>query len=168
MTAFRLMPRPITGRHVLFGLFVFFGVMLIANGIFLYYALGTFNGFETENAYRRGITYNTRIAADAAQTARGWQAEARHDAGSGTLIVEMRDRREAGLAGLVLTGEIRRPVTDREDRTIIFQESTPARYAAPAQLAAGQWVLSLVVREPGKTGEPVYRFKKRFWVKREP
>lgn len=166
MSTFRLIPRPITGKHVLFGLFGFFGVMLIANGIFVYYALGTFNGFETANAYRKGLTYNSRIAADAAQAARGWQAQARHDAASGAVIVEVRDRRGAGLAGLALSGEIRRPVTDKDDRTILFEETSPARYAAPVRLAAGQWVLAVTIREPGSRGEPVFRLKQRLWVKR--
>ena len=168
MTATDRPSKPITGRHVFFGLVGFFGVMLIANGIFLYYALGTFNGFETRDAYKRGLNYNARIAADAAQNARGWQAVARHNSGSGELLLEVRDRSGAGLAGLTISGEIRRPVTDREDQTVSFRETSPARYAAPAKLTAGQWVLSVEMREPGSAGEPAYRFKKRLWVKATP
>ena len=49
----RLFPERIEGRHVLLALLGFFGFMLLANGIFLYYAVGTFNGFETTDAYRK-------------------------------------------------------------------------------------------------------------------
>ncbi len=160
--------KELTGRHVLYGLFAFFGVMLIANGFFLYYALGTFNGFETKNAYQRGLTYNTRIAADAAQTARGWKAMAHHDGGAGELVLEVRDRSGSDLAGLTISGEVRRPATDREDQSVRFREISPARYVAPAKLGAGQWVLSVEMREPGSAGEPAFRFKKRVWVEETP
>ncbi|MEM8744520.1 MAG: FixH family protein [Pseudomonadota bacterium] len=168
MTAKNNSSKPLTGRHVFLGLVGFFGVMLIANGIFLYYALGTFNGFETKNAYKRGLNYNARISADAAQSARGWQAVAGHDSGTGELLLEVRDRSGAGLAGLTISGEIRRPVTDREDQAVSFRETSPARYTAPAKLTAGQWVLSVEMREPGAAGEPSFRLKKRLWVKNTP
>ena len=44
----------IEGRHVLIGLVAFFGVMLVANGIFVYYALETFAGGDTSDPYRKG------------------------------------------------------------------------------------------------------------------
>ena len=165
MNALRLIAKPITGRHVLFGLIGFFGVMLIVNGIFLYYAVGTFNGFETTNAYSRGLTYNARIAADAAQESRGWTASARHDARGEKIVIEVKNRRGAGIAGLMIQGEIRRPATDRQDQKVTFKEGAPARYAIPIELAAGQWVLLAEAREPGKSGEPAFRFKQRLWVK---
>ena len=53
----------IEGRHVLIGLVAFFGVMLVANGIFVYYALETFAGGDTSDPYA-GTTYPslTKIA----------------------------------------------------------------------------------------------------------
>ncbi|MDA7948750.1 MAG: FixH family protein [Hyphomicrobiaceae bacterium] len=160
--------KQVTGRHVLYGLLCFFGVMLIANSIFLYYAIGTFNGFETKDAYKRGLNYNVRIAADAAQNARGWKAVAEHNGSTGEFVLQVRDRSGSKLAGLTISGELRRPVTDRHDRLISFRETAPAHYAAPAKLAAGQWVLMVEVREPGSHGEPAFRFKKRMWIKDTP
>ncbi len=165
MNALRLTAKPITGRHVLLALIGFFGVMLIVNGIFLYYAVGTFNGFETTNAYRRGITYNDRIGADVAQTARGWAATVHHNARGEELVIEVKNRQGGGVGGLMIQGEIRRPATDREDQTVTFEEGAPARYTVPIKLAAGQWVVLLEAHEPGKSGEASFRFKQRLWVK---
>ncbi len=165
MSAIRLIPEKIEGRHVLIWLLVFFGVMLLANGIFLYYAVGTFNGFETADAYRKGLTYNERIAEDTAQSVQGWQPAARYEEERGELIVTVRDAQGRGVAGLSISGEVRRPATDRDDRPVILHETAPARYAAAFELAAGQWILLARIVEPGTSGARMHRFKQRFSVK---
>jgi len=161
----RLIPARIEGRHVLFALFAFFGVMFLVNGIFLYYAVGTFNGFETTDAYRKGLHYNERIASDTAQTQKGWQPVVRYEGNKQELIVEMRDRRGRGVSGLAISGEIRRPVTDNEDRAVMLYEIAPARYAAPLKLNAGQWIFSARISRPGTPDVIASRFKKRLQVK---
>ena len=52
----------IRGRHVLIGFIVFFGLIFLVNGVFLYYALTTFGGGETSNPYRKGLHYNETLA----------------------------------------------------------------------------------------------------------
>jgi nitrogen fixation protein FixH len=168
MSAVRFIPKRIEGRHVLIALFAFFGVTFLVNGIFLYFAVGTFNGFETTDAYRRGLTYNERIAADTAQAVLGWQPVVRYEGGKQQLIVEVPDAQGRRLAGLTILGEVRRPVTDIEDRDVTLRESAPARYSVPLKLAAGQWVLSARIFEHGASGKVAFRFKQRFWVKESP
>jgi len=165
MSSMGIFPQKIEGRHVLFALLAFFGVMLIANGIFLYYAVGTFNGFETRDAYREGLNYNKRIASEEAQMLSGWKPEAHYAVEEQELIIEMRDESGRGVAGLAISGEIRRPVTDNEDQKITFHEIAPARYAAPIKLSAGQWIFSAQVFKPGAPGVTAFRFKRRLWVK---
>ena len=53
----------ITGRHVLIGMLVFFGVILGVNGMFLYSALSTYTGVVSDEPYRKGLNYNERIEA---------------------------------------------------------------------------------------------------------
>lgn len=168
MSAVRLIPERIEGRHVLFALVAFFGVMLIVNGIFLYFAVGTFNGFETRDAYRKGLSYNERIASSTAQAARGWKPVALYEAEGQRLIVEMRNRQGNGISGLAISGLVRHPVTDREDRTVSLHEIAPARYAAPLNLTAGQWIFTARITRPGAPGETAFRFKRRLWVKESP
>jgi len=165
MSGVRFLPQKFEGRHVLFALGAFFGVMFLVNGIFLYYAVGTFNGFETRDAYREGLNYNQRIASDEAQARTGWKPVSNYSVAEQKLIVEMRDEHGRGVAGLAITGEIRRPVTDAEDQKITLFEIAPARYAAPLKLSAGQWIFSARVSKPGTSGVTAFRFKHRLWVK---
>jgi nitrogen fixation protein FixH len=165
MSTVRFFPERIEGRHVLFALLAFFGVMLIVNGIFLYYAVGTFNGFETADAYRKGLTYNERIASDTAQAAKGWKPVARYEAEGQKLIVEIRDRQGKGISGLNISGEVRHPVTDNQDQTVTLREIAPARYSAPLKLPPGQWIFSAKISRPG---EAAFRIKQRLWVKETP
>ncbi len=52
----------IRGRHVLIAMVAFFGLIALANGIFLYYALTTFGGGEKGSPYRSGLRYNETLA----------------------------------------------------------------------------------------------------------
>ena len=67
----------IRGRHVLIGMIAFFGLIFLANGIFLYYALTTFGGGEKGSPYRSGLRYNETLA-EAARAA-GLGLNAGHD-----------------------------------------------------------------------------------------
>jgi nitrogen fixation protein FixH len=165
MSAARFFPERFEGRHVLFALLAFFGVMFIVNGIFLYYAVGTFNGFETSDAYRKGVNYNERIASEATQAAHGWEPVTRYEANAQKLIIEMRDAQGKGVAGLTLSGLVRHPVTDRDDQNITFFETAPGRYSAPLELSPGQWIFTGKATGSGGT---LYRFKQRLWVKETP
>ncbi len=162
MTGSRWFPERIEGRHVLIGLLAFFGVMLIANGFFLYYALGTFNGFETSDAYRKGLRYNERIAAAEAQSARGWQPALRYERAARRLVLEVRDRNGHGVSGLAVSARIGRPVTDGSDRTLALSETAPALYSADVDLEPGQWTVR--ARLSREASEAVHRHKERLWV----
>lgn len=164
MSRWRLFPERLEGRHILFGLLMFFGVMFAANGVFLYYAVGTFNGFETRDAYRRGLEYNMRIASDAEQSERGWRPSVRYDAAKKSLVLDIRDKARRGVAGLGIRGEIRRPATDRQDREVELTEVAPGRYETPLELEPGQWVFMAQLSEPG-SADISYRLKQRLWVK---
>ena len=50
--------KELTGRHVLYMILGFFGVVLLANVVFVYLAMDTFTGLATEGAYVKGLSYN--------------------------------------------------------------------------------------------------------------
>ncbi|MHA1523713.1 MAG: FixH family protein [Alphaproteobacteria bacterium] len=168
MSVARLCPKKFEGRHVLFALLAFFGVTFVVNGIFLYYAVGTFNGFDTIDAYRKGVTYNERIALDVAQAALGWQPVARYDNGAQKLVVEVRDGQGRAITGLIIAGQMRRPVTDAQDRAIALRESTPGLYTVPVPLDAGQWDFSGRISQSHAPDQTAFRFKQRLWVGKSP
>lgn len=157
----------IEGRHVLMGLIVFFGVMLAANSMLVYYAIDTFSGGDRPDPYRSGLRYNETIAAAERQAALGWQAEVAYDDRSGRLSLRFLDQAEEPVAGLKLGATVSRPATDREDRAVVFNEVSPGVYGTDIELAPGLWVISLASRAK-EGGDPVYRLKRRLFVADRP
>jgi nitrogen fixation protein FixH len=156
------------GRHVLMALVVFFGVMLIANGIFVYFAVATFSGGDTSNAYRKGLDYNETLAAAERLAARGWQSQIAYDDRTGRLSLTVRDRHAVPVTGLGIEAALSRPASDREDRAVRLTEAEPGIYAAEVKLAPGLWVIAVAPSEVSDASEPVYRLKHRLFVAERP
>ena len=153
----------IEGRHVLMGLVAFFGVMFVANGLLVYYALGTFSGGDRPDPYRSGLNYNETIAAAERQAALGWQADVAYDTGAQRVTLRFVDEADAPVTELDLEATLTRPATNREDRTLRFRESAPGVYVSDVVLEPGGWVLS-VVSSAHADGEPLHRLKTRLFV----
>jgi nitrogen fixation protein FixH len=156
------------GRHVLMALVGFFGVMLIVNAIFVYFALATFSGGDTSNPYRKGLDYNETVAAAKRQAARGWQGEIAYDDRAERLSFRVHDKNAAPVRGLSIQANLRRPATDREDRAVSLAEAEPGVYAAEVKLGPGLWVISLASTEGSDASEPVYQLKHRLFVAERP
>lgn len=159
--------RGIQGRHVLLGLIAFFGVMLVANGIFLYYALTTFGGGDTSDPYRKGLHYNDTIAQAARQDEQGWSAQLIYGAASG-LALTLSDRDGRPVSGLHFSATASRPATDKSDIAARFSEAGTGTYRAELRLAPGQWVVQLRSDELSHDGGPAYRLKQRLFVAQSP
>jgi nitrogen fixation protein FixH len=159
----RRMFKEITGRHVLLLMLGFFGLIIATDAYLVYKAVSTFGGIETQDAYRKGLAYNERIAKERSQEALGWTKEARLE--KNELRVSVRDRDQKGVEGLEITAVIGRPATNSEDRTLELAQVGSGEYAAPAgDLGAGNWVASLAVRESQSAPDRVvYQSKVRLW-----
>jgi nitrogen fixation protein FixH len=158
----------IRGRHVLIGFLVFFGLIFLVNGVFLYYALTTFGGGEKGSPYRSGLRYNETLAKAARATERGWKAELAYDVKSGRLAFSLRDKSGEAVAGLHFDASVGRAATDREDRAATFHEIEGGFYVAELTLAPGQWVVQLRSNELSREGDPTYRLKQRVFVPEAP
>jgi nitrogen fixation protein FixH len=156
------------GRHVLFILIGFFGAMLAVNGIFIYLAVSTFNGLESD-AYQKGLHYNDRIDAAGRQAALGWSHKLTLEP-DGTVLVSVKDGLGAPVSGLSIAGEITRPVADRFTSTLAFRENVAGTYlASAASLQPGNWIVSLKATRAGShSGETAYQIKERLWLKPRP
>lgn len=166
--------REITGKHVLWGLIAFFGVMFLANGAFVYFAVSSFTGLATENAYRKGLAYNERVAAAERQAASGWRARVDLAPGGDALSLALTDRSGLPVTGLRISAVLGRPATDRFDRALTLRERKPGRYATHLAnaLSPGQWILRIEAARlppdasaPDGGGKVVYRLKRRIWLK---
>jgi len=165
MTA-KLRAQGLQGRHVLIAVLGFFGTILAVNGVFLYAALSTYTGVVAQEPYRKGLYYNERIAAGERQEKLGWNAEATLTREAGLSVV-LRDSAGAPVSGLFLAGVLGRPSTGQQDRSIALTEIAPGHYKLqPDGLEPGAWLVNLEATWPG-TGavEPVYRMRKRLWLK---
>lgn len=159
--------REIHGRHVLLVLIGFFGAMLAVNGIFIYLAMSTFNGLESD-AYQKGLRYNDRIDAAGRQAALGWSHKLTLEP-DGTVLLSIKDAQGAPVSGLSIAGEITRPVADRFTSTLAFRETGAGAYLAPASFEPGNWIVSLqTTRAELHSGETVYQIKERLWLKPRP
>lgn len=140
----------LTGWHVLGALFAFFGMMVTANVIFVYFAVTTFTGVETEDAYRKGLAYNQQLSAAERQASLGWTgafgAEGPDSAKVITLKLEARDG--TPVRGLKVDGRIGRPSTSKFDRDLTFTYQNNGRYeAGPLELAPGQWIVAVEAKD---------------------
>lgn len=158
----------IRGRHVLIGMIAFFGVIFLANGIFLYYALTTFGGGEKGSPYRSGLRYNETIAEASRAAERGLQGRLSYDGTSGILSLVVRDKNGEPVAGLHFDADVGRPATDREDLSAKLREIGSGNYVAELILAPGQWVVQLQSQELSREAEPTYRLKQRVIVPEAP
>jgi nitrogen fixation protein FixH len=158
----------IQGYHVLIGLVAFFGMMLLANGIFVYFAVATFSGGDTSNAYRKGLDYNATLQAAERQAERGWRTEVRYDDKTGRLSLSFLDGAAEPVTGLHVAATLIRPATDKEDRSLELTEVSQGIYTATVRLAPGLWVISAASNEQGEARDPVYRLKQRLLVADRP
>ena len=153
----------ITGRHVLFAMLGFFGVVIAVNITFVHLALDSWTGLTDHDSYRTGLSWNRTLERDAAQKALGWSVgvDARAErSGVGEdrrleLTLTLRDRDGRPLSGLRLSGDALHPVLEADDRSLGFVEAGGGRYVGTVVLpGGGDWGLKLVATRPDGT---VYR-----------
>ncbi len=142
----------VTGRMVLIGLFAFFGVVFLANGVMMWMAARTFDGLDEPDAYRRGIHYNERLHEAALQRRLGWRFDLEvppaetGDPRERWVELRARDRDDAPLARLTLRAAFRSPVNAHEDRAVALFPDPAASglYRARVRLPRiGKWQLVL-------------------------
>ncbi|MEZ5852273.1 MAG: FixH family protein [Hyphomicrobiaceae bacterium] len=155
----------ITGWHVLLGVIAFFAVVFAVNGYFMYAALSSYTGVVSKEPYRKGLAYNERIAEDERQHELGWTTH--FDIGAGhVLTLRLADRSAQALRGLAVTGKIGRPSTNKFDAKLAFVEIAPGTYEArPQGLSDGAWFADVEVRARADALDPVYRLRRRLWLK---
>lgn len=155
----------LNGYHVLAVLVAFFGVVFAVNGVFLASALSTHTGVVSVEPYVKGLKYNERIAAGERQARLGWQ-ETVEVAMDGRVVVALSDADGRPIQALKLSGSIGRPTTSRLDRTLAFAEVAPGRYLAESTpMEKGTWVLAVEAVSRDHGAEPVYRLRRRAWLK---
>lgn len=153
-------PREFTGRHMLAITLAFFAVIIAVNFVMAYLANSTWSGLVVANGYVASQSFNSDEAVAKAQEARGWKVAVGHDAGRLTISFTGRDA--APLGGMTVTGQLRRPTSERDDKSLSFSEAGRGNYAATARLNSGVWDVEIAA---SANGETAYRKTFRFVVK---
>lgn len=150
------MTRELTGRHVLFIMLGFFGVIITVNLFMASKAIGTFSGVEAQNTYYASQNFDRNRKA---QQALGWQVSDRYQDGRLALRVTAADGLPADVADLqVLVG--RSTVRDQDVSPVFIREG--GEFIAPLTLAPGKWLLRLEARAPDGT---LFRQNRQLFVK---
>lgn len=141
------MTKPITGRTVLFAMLAFFGVIFAVNGSFTYFALSSFPGLTTEQAYEEGLSFNQTLENVAKQNAIGWISAVQLTQG-GQVTIEIADRDGKALSGLNVQTVLMRPLDNESDQTLSLKEIRPGNYQTTgAQINPGQWRVELTASQ---------------------
>lgn len=141
--------RPITGRHVLFGVLGFFALVVGVDSLFVVWAVESFPGEVSARAYEDGLAYNRAIAARRDQASLGWTAKVAQGARPGDIRVRILDARGAPLDGLAVKAAFVRPATDAGARSAPLNVAAPGDYAGGPALAPGAWDLTLTATDAG-------------------
>jgi nitrogen fixation protein FixH len=157
--------RPFTGRSALFMIIGFFGFIMAVNGVFAFFAMTSWSGLSTDDAYRKGLAYNDRLAAVASQKSKGWSAIAHFDSKEGLkgrLEVNFKDRAGRGIERLGVTGILARPAQLDLDKAVALTGAGDGVYGADVELPLyGVWNMTIIAR---RDGAPAYRLEQRLWL----
>ena len=142
----------------------FFAVVLAANVILVVFAMATWSGLETDDAYRKGLRYNEQIAAVERQKALGWRADlafAATGGRAGRLTLSLADRRGTPLDRAEVSAKLVRPTHSGYDFALALEGQGGGRYAAEVGFPlAGQWE----ARVTATRGADRYRLVRRISV----
>lgn len=159
--------RGLSGRHVLFAMLAFFGVVVVADAIMIYKAVSTFGGVDNANAYRDGLSYNTRIARAERQSALGWSETVEIVPGPARLRVSIAGAAGTAPAPARMEAVVGRPATNRADTRLQLVQVAPGVFEAPVgrDLEPGAWIATVRAFEAGAgAAEPVFQARRRLWI----
>jgi len=138
----------VTGRHVLIGMVLFFGIIIGLDTWFVTLAYRTFSGEVARNPYEAGLAYNRTIAQRQRESALGWTVAIGQPV-DGVIRIQAGGGDGKPLDGLRVEGLLERPATEKGSRTLRFAAAGPGVYVADAAPLDGAWDLRATLRGPG-------------------
>lgn len=132
-----------------------FAVVVLVNGVLVYFASASFTGLQTEGHYQRGLHYNEVLAAETSERKLGWTVAVDiTELGNHRirLSVAARDKAGAPLDGAEVRVRLVRPVQAGHDVDVTLAAAGAGRYAAEVELPLqGQWdILAQISHPSGK------------------
>ncbi|WP_159587967.1 FixH family protein [Chelativorans xinjiangense] len=134
-------PREFTGRHMLFLMLAFFGIIIGVNVTMAVLASASWTGFVVRNSYVASQQFNERAAEGRAQTALGWEGELK--VADGAISYRMRDAGGGTVRLEGVTINLHRPVTADEDMLLKLDPVGDGAFAARHGPGDGTWVVRI-------------------------
>ena len=132
-------------------LFVAFFVLILAvNGIMVWFALESWTGLASNQAYDNGLTYNRNLEAKRRQEALGWRPELRAEADAelhGQAELVLVDSLGQPLVGATVTMQLERPTSEGSDITVAMTTVGSGVYRGAFTLPLpGAWNAHVTIR----------------------
>ncbi len=157
----RSSPREFTGRHMLFAMVGFFGVVIAVNVLMATLAGRSWTGLAVKNAYVASQHYNEVLDEARRQSELGWTSSL--DVEGGRPVLSVRDRRGEPVVGLAVSSRVERATHEGEDAAAAMIEERAGRYVAERALQPGLWL----VRVEAGQADTHYRREFRVIVRKE-
>ncbi len=153
-----------TGKHVLFAVVAFFGVILIANIAMITLGVRSFPGEDIKQSYQQGIAYNETIKARTVQSELGWRADITLQ--NQTIALHMADRNDQTIRALRVTGVLKHPAETDKDVTLKFAQAANGTYIASIDkaLLGKQWLLLTSAQQADGTK---FDTRNEIWLKKQ-
>lgn len=140
---------------------IFFVVLTIALGAFTWIAVKSNRGVVTENAYKKGLAYNSVIEKQKQQDALAWQADLavdKQDDGAVLLRFTLKNKQGMPLSDAAVQAVFVRPTEAGHDVTLPLTHKKNELYTASTTLPfRGLWV----VRITAQRGQDSFQYEKR-------
>lgn len=156
MSDFRPVEGEFTGRHMLYIMIAFFGVVIAVNVAMAMVASRSWTGLVVENSYVASQHFNEELAAAREQEKLGWQSALAVTGRSARVRITF-DEGEA-VTGLSVQLGLSRPTYEADDQVVQMSETAPGEYAAEVSLKPGAWNAELTAQtRSGKRYRKIHR-----------
>ncbi|MGB3832187.1 MAG: FixH family protein [Mesorhizobium sp.] len=149
-----------TGRHMLFIMLAFFGVIIAVNVLMATFARTSWTGLVVENTYVASQEFNHKAAEGRAQAALHWKG--RLSIAEGAVRYELADASGSRIAPRAVTVFFRHPAYEMQDRTIRLERAADGAFVSGETVRDGVWIVE-VDADVGR--EAPYRQVERVLVK---
>lgn len=152
-------PKEFTGKHMLFSMVAFFGVIFTVNMIMARFAVTTWSGLVVPNTYVASQQFNTQAAQSRAIAAKGFDVA--FEPGAEGVSILLTDSKGLPASADSVSASLRRPVGTEDDRELVFLADGPGKFTAEGALAEGEWIAHVTAL---RDGEIIYKKGRRFRV----
>ena len=140
--------KPLNGWWVFAAFFLFFAVIVLVNSVFITMALRSHSGVVTEDAYRKGLTYNETL-----QQARNQPAMSSAFHFKDNIVYwSLSGKDNQPIENADITAKFQRPVKDGDDFSARLHPSGNGVYSSEVEFPVkGSWKVILSAKWDDKT-----------------